>query len=382
MKIKDVKIQVIRREDKEFGEVKTTSTPGSLVRQGRGEIPIITIITDDGIEGTSFGTDGLLQAQYLDLVKPMLLGKDPLYPEKIWQEIWPVTSWAGRFPATVLGTVDIAIWDIVGKAANLPIYKLLGAYRDKVAAYASLMPSGPKWPVEAYAKNAVECKARGFTAYKLHISKTWFGSPNEDLNEHVAICRGVREAVGDDMVLMYDPSTRYDRNQALKVGRELEKLDFYWFEEPIKLTDVDGLIHLCRSLDIPIAALEVLPGNIYTRAQYITRGAVDIVQSDTLVNGGITPLKKTASLAEALGMNCEIHFCSNPLANAANLHVMCSIKNCSFFEWVVPDGGRYQFGLKEGIKLDDEGYVHVPEGPGLGLEVDWEYVDNHTIATL
>jgi len=191
----------------------------------------------------------------------------------------------------------------------------------------------------------------------------------------------VREAVGDDMVLMYDPVARYDHNQALMVGRELEKLGFYWFEEPIRDTNMSGLIQLCNDLDIPIASLEVIPGNIYSRAQYIARGAVDIVRSDTLFNGGITPLKKTASLAEAFGMKCEIHYNPNPLANAANLHVMCSIKNCDFFEWVVPEW-LWDFGVKENIKLDDEGYVHVPEGPGLGLEVDWEYVDRHTIATL
>ncbi|MCX6013689.1 MAG: mandelate racemase, partial [Chloroflexi bacterium] len=116
-------------------------------------------------------------------------------------------------------------------------------------------------------------------------------------------------------------------------------------------------------------------------AQYIAKGAVDIVRSDALFNGGITSLKKTASLAEAFGMNCEIHYNPNPLANAANLHVMCSIKNSEYYEWAVPEW-IWTFGTKKNIVLDDKGYVHVPDGPGLGLELDRDYIDKHTIATL
>jgi len=239
-----------------------------------------------------------------------------------------------------------------------------------VRAYAS---SGQFSNVETYVKQVLECQARGFTAYKVHVS----GIPSEDL----AVCRAVREAVGDDMILMHDPVGLYDREQALMVGRELEKLNFYWFEEPIQDTDMDGLISLCHALDIPIAALEVIPGNLYTRAQYIARGAVDIVRSDALYSGGITSLKKIASLAEAFGIKCEIHATCNPLTNVAGLHVACSIRNCEFYEWEVPEG-LWDFGVKETIKLDKEGYVHVPKGPGLGLEPDWEYIDSHTIQTL
>jgi L-alanine-DL-glutamate epimerase-like enolase superfamily enzyme len=380
MKIKDVKIQVIRVEDEEFGGEKMANV-GSPLRTSRGEIPIIALVTDAGIEGTSFGVDGLRPAYYLQSIKPFLLEKDPLYPEKIWQDLSSMTNRAPRVPATLVGTIDIAIWDIVGKAANLPIYKLLGAYRDKVAAYASLMPGGPKWPIEAYVKNAIECKERGFTAYKLHISKTFPAPVKEDWREHVAICRAVREAVGDDIVLMYDPVARYDRHQALLVGRELEKLGYYWFEEPIKDTDKNGLIQLCNDLDIPIASLEVVPGYLHGRTHYIADSAVDIVRADTLSNGGISSLKKIASLSDAFHMNCEIHTGPNALANVANLHVMCSIKNCAFFEWAVPETGRF-LGVKKSIRLDDEGNVHVPAGPGLGIDIDWEYIDSHTIASL
>lgn len=371
MKIKDLRIQVIARGKEDFGGIDATESASFFVKQ-MAQVPVLTIVTDDGIEGTSLGTDGLRQAQYLTAFRPLLLGEDPMYVEKIWQKMWAMSRIA-HLPDAALGTIDIALWDIIGKATNLPIYKLLGAYRDKVRAYASVIPFGQQWKVEDFVKNALECKARGFTAYKLHMKGT--------ATEHLAVCRALREAVGDEMVLMLDPVGEYDRREALMVGRELEKLNFYWLEEPIPDADMAGLIQLCNALDIPIAALEALPGGIYIRAQYIARGAADIVRSDALYNGGITPLKKTASLAEAFDMKCEIHYNPSPLANAANLHVMCSMSNCDFYEWVVPEW-QWDFGVKESIKLDGEGYVHVPKEPGLGLEVDWEYINSHTVQTL
>lgn len=367
MKIADIKIQVIERE-MDLKGADITHGGVSLIKR-MAEVPVFRVFTDEGIEGTSFGRDGLRLAHYLDSLKPLLIGEDPLYVEKIWQKMWTMSRMM-HLPDTALGTIDIALWDIVGKAANLPLYQVLGAYRDKVRVYASTIQY---LKVEDYVKESLKLKKRGFTALKLHVS----GIPSEDL----AVCRAVREAVGDDMVLMHDPVGLYSREEALMVGRELEKLNFYWMEEPISDTDMGGLIQLCNSLDIPIATLEVFPGAIYTRAQYIARGAVDMVRSDTLYNGGITPLKKTASLAEAFGIKCEIHCNPNPLANAANLHVICSIKNCDFYEWMVPEG-IWDFGVKKSIKLDEEGYVHVPKGPGLGLEVDWEYINTHTTATL
>ena len=369
MKIEEVKIQVISREKDDFksGDI------GFGIMKRMAETPVITITTDDGIEGTSFGTDGMRQAQYLASLRPFLLGQDPLYVERIWQEMWNMSRRATFFTESVLGTVDIAIWDIIGKVANLPLYKLLGAYRNKVKTYASVMPTGQAWQVDDYAKHALECKARGFTAYKIHA--------RGGVNEHLAICRAVREAVGDDMILMHDPTGQYDRREALIVGRELEKLNFYWLEDPIPDTDIEGLSQLSHALDIPITALEALPGNIYTRAQHVARGTVDMIRGDVIYCGGVTPLKKMASMAEAFGMNCEIHLNSNSLAQAANLHVMCSISNCDFFEWAVPEW-LWVYGVKESIKLDGEGFVHVPDGAGLGIEVDKEYIDSHTIATL
>ena len=351
MRIKDIKIQVISR-DPPPTEAVGPRYGGISFLDELYEVPIVTIITDDGIEGHAFGSNGLALAHYLAKLRPLLVGEDPLDREKIWQKLW-VQSRILFLPQTALGVIDVALWDIGGKAANLPIYKLLGAYRDKVKAYAS---STQRPAPESYVQEALEVKARGFTAYKLHIP----GIPGKDLE----ICRAVREAVGDDMLLMLDPVARYHREQALMVGREIEKLNFYWYEVPISDFDIDGLVELSRALDIPIAGLEVRPGNLYAVKEYLVRGAVDIVRSDVQFNGGITQLRKVAALAEAFGMRCEIHTNFNPLMNAANLHVTCSIKNCEFYEWWVPERLIWDFGVIESLTVDQEGYVHAPKGRG------------------
>jgi len=261
MKIQDVKVQVIGREQDEFksGDI------GFGIMKRMSEIPVLTLITDEGIEGISIGTDGIRQAQYLASFRQFLIGKDPIYVEKIWQEMWNMSRRTTFFTESVIGTIDVAIWDIIGKKANLPLYKILGAYRNKVKSYASVMPTGQSWQVDDFARHSLECKARGFTAYKIHASG--------GVDEHLAVCRAVREAVGDDMILMHDPAGQYNRREALIVGRELEKLNYYWLEDPIPDTDIEGLDQLSHTLDIPINALEALPG-IYTHGLSTLPGAL------------------------------------------------------------------------------------------------------------
>ena len=329
---------------------------------------LVRILTDEGIEGNSLCSGGRGMAEYLTPLKPALLGQDPLDREKIWQELWRLDRLM-FLPQHALGAIDVALWDIAGKAAKLPIYKLLGAYRDKVKAYASSMglPN-----VEACVQQALHYKSKGYSAYKIHA----WGIPDKD----VELCKAVREAVGYDMDLMLD-AMGYRHEDALRIGRELEKLSFYWFEEPVQDYDIHGYIQISRALDIPVLGIEVLPGSLYSAPEYIVRGAVDMIRGDVLFKGGITAVKKMAALAEAFGMNMEIHTNCNPLGNAAHMHVTCSIKNCEFYEVFVPEE-YFNFGVKEDIRIDDEGYAHVPQQPGLGMEIDWDSIDKWTITTL
>ncbi|MFH0914157.1 MAG: enolase C-terminal domain-like protein [Chloroflexota bacterium] len=373
MKITEVKIQVIQRDPppKEEGVLGYASGATSTAMELM-EAPVVVIRTDEGIEGISCGRSGLALAQYVARLRPHIIGENPLYIEKLWQKLVALNR-TMMYPPPALGVIDIALWDIAGKVANLPLYKLLGACRSELPAYAS---STRRSSIDAYVRHALESKAQGFTAYK-HKPLSW-GKVEVDLE----LCRAIRDAVGKEMRLMFDPVAIYSPEDALRLGRGLEKLGYYWLEEPIPDRNMQGLARLCASLDIPIAALEASPGDLEGIASYLVAGAVDIVRSDALHHGGITQLLKVAHLSEAFGARCEIHTCSNPIANTANLHVSCAIKNCEYYEWWMPEKLLWDFGVvKPSLKVE-KGMVKVPEGAGLGLELDWDYIKAHTIATL
>ncbi len=193
------------------------------------------------------------------------------------------------------------------------------------------------------------------------------------------ICRAVRQAVGEGMVLMLDPAARYSYVDALRVGRAIEDLGYHWYEEPMLETDLYGYAKLAHDLDIPIVAPETSPGGFATVGQWVLQRAADILRSDVARRGGITGMMKIAHLAEAFEMNCEVHTGGNSLNNVANLHVIMAMPNTEFFELILPPQ-RHQWGLVEDITVDSQGYVHAPTRPGLGFDLDWEVIRKHTVA--
>ena len=249
--------------------------------------------------------------------------------------------------------------------AGQPLYKYLGAYRDKVPIYgSSLVLDSP----EAYAKEALEYKKRGFNAYKLHPP----GKYDFDLEAH----KKTREAVGDEFKLMSDPVAPYTFEQALRFGRELEKLNYYWYEEPLLDENFHNLRELTRILDIPIIGTEVIAKHPYSVAECISTRVVDMVRADVSWSGGITATMKTAHLAESFGVQCEIHTAIYHPLELVNLHCCAAIKNSEFFEVLVPYE-YFNFGLKDSIKVEN-GYAYLPSKPGLGIDLDWDFIDNTT----
>jgi len=366
MKITAIKIRVIENPH------SAMVTAGIKGGRAAHDIVFLQVQTDAGIEGHAFawgGRSGLATAHLIgSIIRPLLIGEDPLLREMLWQKVRQMDRWWGFLPIYAHGPVDVALWDLAAKGAGLPLYRLLGGYRDRVPAYASslILPTG-----EAFAKQALEYQAMGYRGYKLH---PW-GDPERD----VAACAAVRKAVGESMVLMSDPVAGYNQRQALWVGRRLEALNYYWLEEPLSDYDIYGYQELCRALEIPIAGTESTPGGLFGTPQYITQRAVDIVRSDVSWKGGVTGLMKTAALCEAFGLNCEVHTTTNALLDMANLHVTCAIRNCEYFEILIPQE-PFSFGVRNPIGIDAEGFVHVSEAPGLGAELDWDALDNHTIA--
>lgn len=368
MKITDIEIRLCKHA--------IPSMKDSEMRNGIKsdlEFLVISMKTDEGIQADTFGFAGrganVAGQIAADILKPFFLGKDPSYREKHWHDFRMADRWWNHLPIYSYGPFDIACWLLSAKAAGLPLYKFLGAYRDKVPVYASsLVHDTP----EAYAEQALKIKNRGWAAYKLHPP----GKIDFDIKAY-ELCR---EAVGKDFKLMADPVACYNQQEALRMGRLLEKLDYYWFEEPLYDTDFHGLRMLTDKLDIPICGTEVLAGSHYSTAECITSKVVDIIRTDVSWKGGITPVMKTAHLAESFGMQCEIHTAIYMPLELVNLHCAAAMKNCEFFEVLDPIE-YFDFGLAESIRIEN-GHACLPEKPGLGIELDWNLIDNSTYKIL
>lgn len=351
-----------------------TATYGSFILPNptRSELGLLELQTDAGVVGHSFlgssGRSARLDAEtLLTYLKPIVVGQDPMDREKIHQGLM------GRHRQTTLrtiGAVDVALWDLAGKAVGLPIHKLLGSYRDSVPAYASsvMLPSK-----EAYAEEALRYKAAGWAAYKIHAPT----DPRLDIE----VCEAVRKAVGDDYILMLDSTWSYQYPDAVRVGKAIEELGFYWYEDPLVEDDIYNYVKLKQQLSIPILATEHPPYGLTGYVPWLVSKTTDYLRGDVSIKGGISTIVKGAHLAEAFHMGFEVHHGGNSLNNVANLHVIMAIKNCEFFEVLLPDETQ-KYGLVRDIEVDEQGIVHAFNEPGLGAQIDFELIERKKVQVL
>jgi len=344
------------------------------VAAGSSEVGLVTISTDQGVQGHSFfGTNS--RGAYMDAttliraLKPLVVGQNPWNREEIFQKMWARNL---HTTARCIGAIDIALWDLCGKMANLPIYKMLGAYRSSIPAYSSseVLPSK-----EAYVEEALRIKEAGFHGYKIH--------PPTNYEEDIVICRDVRKAVGDDYRLMLDPSLAYNYIEALQVGKALEDLNYYWYEDPMDCDDLTNYVKLRQMVRVPILATERSYGGFQAMAPWIMYQATDFLRGDVAIKGGITPLVKIANLAEAFHMTLEVHHGGNSTNNFANLHVILSIPNSGHYEFLLPPTTQ-NYGVIEDIKIGKDGHVRLPnpDAPGLGAEIDFGLIEKKKLAVL
>jgi L-alanine-DL-glutamate epimerase-like enolase superfamily enzyme len=347
------------------------TTPEEMRSISHGnEVVLIRLTTEDGTEGIATalpGRDSRITLGYLEtIVAPIVLGRSFHEREAIWQDLVRVDRKLAFFPVHLPGPVDVALWDIAAKHAGLPLYQYLGVYRSSLPYYAS---SQFMFIPEDYIADAQRYTAAGATAYKIH--------PGGDWRHHIEIAEAVRSQF-PQLVLMLDPGgSYYTLPQAMAVGRALERLNFTWLEEPFPEVHLSNYVELCRALDIPIAATEATQGGIGPVAEFIKAGAADIVRADVSWKWGVTGTLKICHLAEAFGINCEIHTTSMGPMEIANLHVACAVSNCEFFELYTPHQ-LWSWPMKQVFSLDEQGRIHVPEGPGLGIDIDWDAVDQST----
>ncbi len=338
---------------------------------------LVTIKADAGAEGYAFGASRDVVEQ---TIKPMIVGEDPFDRERIWQKLRHIQRiGSAGLSDRAVGVVDLALWDLAGRHLDTPVHKLLGGYRDKVLAYASTMcgdelPGGLSTP-EEYGRFAEWCvNERGYRALKLHTWMppiSWAPDPKMD----VKACAAVREAVGPDIPLMLDCYHYYDRLDARWIGKELEKLDYHWFEEPMDEHSTSSYVWLAEQLDIPVIGPESAEGKMQTRAEWIARGACDISRGGVGDVGGLTPLMKIVHLAEAFNMAMEVHG-----GGAGNLNALGAMGIPGefyergllhpFVDYEQPPA--YLSSILDG--MDEEGYVHIPRTPGIGLDINFDYI--------
>jgi L-alanine-DL-glutamate epimerase-like enolase superfamily enzyme len=370
MKVTAINLDVVERRVPDVRLHDHRGSIGGTVRNG-----ILRIQTDAGIEGhCTVGDRGgdadALFDRILQDVAPRVVGLDVGEREKLWSMLESIGGHGAPVHAA-WSCVDVALWDIAGKAANLPIHRLLGTARYEIPVYATYPPR--HGDLQGFVEEGLELKSQGFTAYKIHPGAMSTTGTRE-------MVTAVRKAVGDDMTLMLDPNNGYELRKALEIGLSLDDNGFYWFEDPVLWNDFEAIRELSARLKTPLAMSDTAPFLFREAAHYVKLGYPRIVRGTTR-KLGITGLKKLCGLLEGFGMNCEIGLAGNTLLNAANLHVIMSITNCDYYEYWMPLAA-HQWGLKEEITLNSRGKLDAPMGPGLGFDLDEEWIAHHRVTTL
>jgi L-alanine-DL-glutamate epimerase-like enolase superfamily enzyme len=304
-------------------------------------------------------------AETLRYLLPEVMGRSPLEREALWYRLRSLNT---PLVAQAVSLVDIALWDLAAKAAGLPLWQMLGGAREAVPAYASTPLLAD---AQAYVDYVAERAEEGFAAVKFHC---WC-EPSRDLPMVEAVHRAF---AGRPLAFMLDVEQRYDRRQALAAAKRLEPLGLAWFEAPTLDTDLEGYAELRRATTLPVipAGNSILDLNQVRLG--LAMGAWSMARVDVTVAGGITPVRKIMGLAEAHNTTCELQCWGYTLTQAANLHVMQAHANCGWFEQPAPYPA-FEHGSLDVIRPDREGMVRVPDGPGLGVRVDWPAVERAAI---
>lgn len=346
---------------------------------------VVEIRTDNGLIGWGdcYGPAAVNRAIIDNVLKAGLFGRDPFDVEVLWEELYNKIKDYGLTGMTIssISGIDIALWDLIGKAVKQPIHKLIGgAFRTKLQAYATGLYFRD---MNRLNEEAVE-EARGYVeqGFKAIKMKIGLGSITKDIDRVAA----VRDAIGPDVQLMVDANHCFNVPQAIAIGRELQKLDIHWFEEPISPEDLDGYVEVTRKLDMAIAGGE----NEFTKFGFrriIEKRAMDIVQPDVCAAGGITECKKIATLAQASSLQCVPHAWGTAIGLAATMHYLASLPFSPPCLVPVPPMLEYEQTFnpfRDELSTTDlthtEGFVTVPDGPGLGIEINRDVLERYKVA--
>lgn len=354
----------------------------SSAADGTQDDLIITVETDEGITGYGeVDTAPFVGKAVVDAymshgtcygLREVVQGADPFDYEQIWNDMWAKTYYYGRTGPVmhVMSGIDMALWDIMGKAVGKPVHKLLGgSYSEKIRAYASaLMPENPD-EVKRAVENYV---GQGYTAIKLG-----WGPLGYDVRYDIELIRTARKAAGDKVEIMIDIGKRYRLKESIYVAKALEQLNIYWLEEPLPAEDYVGYRRLTESTTVRIATGEEESGRS-AFARLIDETHVDVVQPDMSRCGGLTEARKIATLATDANILCVPHAFKTGILVAASIQLIAAIPHAPFLEFSVTESAIRKELLAIPFKQQG-GYVNVPQTPGLGIELNPEIIKKYGI---
>jgi L-alanine-DL-glutamate epimerase-like enolase superfamily enzyme len=330
---------------------------------------LVRIETDVGIVGTGLGKGGAIWRASVEQLSRLLIGEDPINVERLWHKMW-IPKLTGRrgLVTRAISSIDIGLWDIRGKAANMPLYKMLGGFRDRVPTYIAGGYYEEGKGLRELAREMEDNVRMGAKAVKMKVGAV-------PIAEDVARIRVAREAVGPDVKLMVDANCAYRYYEAIQLAKRIEQYDIFWFEEPVAPDDYDGHRKLAQATSIPIATGE----NEYTRYGFrdlIKNDCAAILNADAKVLGGVTEFMKVAALAQANDLDIAPHGSQD-----IHVHLVAAISNGLILEFyrdtVDPMWGRV---YRHTLGLNDDGTVSPPDVPGIGADPNYETLAQFRVA--
>jgi D-arabinonate dehydratase len=329
---------------------------------------LVHIETDEGLIGLGLGGTGAIGNAVVDHLRPLLIGEDPVNVERLWHKMW-VPKLIGRRGLTtrVISAIDIGLWDLRAKAAGMPLYKLLGGYRDRVPAY---IAGG--YYVEGKGLPELAAEMREYVSWGARAVKMKVGALA--IAEDAARVEAVRDAIGPKVKLLIDANCAYRYYDAIRFARAVEPYDPFWFEEPVAPDDYDGFRKLAAQTTIPIASGE----NEYTRYGFrdlIATGAVPILNADAKVLGGVTEYMKVAALAQAYDLDIAPHG-----SQEIHVHLVAAVANGLLLEYY-PQQFDPMWGqmYTDTLQLNDDGTVSLPDALGIGIEPNYDALAQYRI---
>jgi D-arabinonate dehydratase len=322
---------------------------------------LVKIETDEGVTGIGRGSTGGVAKATIERLKPLLIGEDPIDVERLWHKMW-VPKLIGRRGLTTraIAAIDIGLWDLRAKVAGMPLYKMLGGFRNRMPTYIAGGYYEEGKGLKELADEMIGYVEIGARAVKMKIGAV-------PIPEDVARVKAVREAIGPDVKLLIDANCAYRYYQAIQLAKRVEEFDPFWFEEPVAPDDYEGHVKLAAQTTIPIATGE----NEYTRYGFrdlIATQAVPILNADAIVLGGVTEFIKVAALAQAHDLDVAPHG-----AQDVHIHLVSAIANGLILEFYPTRFDRMREKIyRHPLELNDDGTVSPPEAPGLGLELEYD----------